>query len=89
VAADQVTRENVFAGMIDRIVEPLIPANRWYLFAHPESSPVYVHGYLDGAEAPRVATGPIQGVDGVEISVVFDFGVGAIDWRGGWFNPGS
>jgi len=89
VSADEVTRENIFAGMIDPIVEPLIPANRWYLFAHPQSSPVYVYGYLDGADAPRVSTGPIQGVDGVEISVLFDFGVGAVDWRGGWFNPGN
>ena len=22
-------------------------------------------------------------------SVIFDFGVGAIDWRGAWFNPGT
>lgn len=29
------------------------------------------------------------GVDGVEVSVIFDFGVGAIDWRGAWFNPGT
>ncbi len=89
VAADQVSRENIYAGMIEPIVEPLIPANRWYLFAHQQASPVYVYGYLDGAEAPRIGTNPIQGVDGIEISVLFDFGVGAIDWRGGWFNPGT
>jgi len=89
VAADQVSRENIYAGMIEPVVEPLIPANRWYLFAHQQASPVYVYGYLDGAEAPRVGTNPIQGVDGIEISILFDFGVGAIDWRGGWFNPGT
>jgi len=89
VEADQVTRENVFAGMIEPVVEPMLPANRWYLFAHPMAAPVFIHGYLDGTDAPRVTTGAIQGVDGVEISVVFDFGVGAVDWRGGWFNPGS
>ena len=31
----------------------------------------------------------LSGVDGVEVSVIFDFGVGAIDWRGAWFNPGT
>ncbi len=67
----------------------MIPGNRWYLFADPETAPVFVYGFLEGATGPQVATGPIQGVDGVEISVVFDFGVGAVDWRGGWFNPGS
>ena len=34
-------------------------------------------------------TGPVSGVDGVEVSVIFDFGVGAIDWRGAWFNAGT
>ncbi|MCZ8280408.1 MAG: hypothetical protein O9313_18915 [Acetobacteraceae bacterium] len=28
------------------------------------------------------------GMAAVEVSVIFDFGVGAIDWRGAWFNPG-
>ncbi|MBX9749276.1 MAG: Mu-like prophage major head subunit gpT family protein [Roseococcus sp.] len=88
VDADQVTRENIFAGMIEPIVEPMIPGNRWYLLADAETAPVYVYGFLDGADAPQVSTGPIQGVDAVEISVLFDFGVGAVDWRGGWFNPG-
>jgi len=32
---------------------------------------------------------PGRGVDGVQISVVLDCGVGAVDWRGGWFKPGA
>ena len=50
---------------------------------------MFVYGVLEGATGPQVATAPIQGVDGVEISFEFDFGIGAVDWRGGWFNPGE
>ena len=88
VTATQTSNANVYAGFIQPIVEPLIPANRWYLFAEPVAAPVYVYGYLNGSEAPQVTTGPVSGVDGVEVSVIFDFGVGAIDFRGAWFNPG-
>ncbi|MCA3278471.1 MAG: terminase, partial [Roseomonas sp.] len=80
---------NIYAGFIQPLVEPLIMNNRWYLFADPPTAPVYVYGYLNGAEGPQVTTGPVSGVDGVEVSVIFDFGVGAIDWRGAWFNPGT
>ena len=89
VAATQTSNANVYAGFVQPLVEPLIPANRWYLFSDPFSAPVYVYGYLNGAEGPQVTTGNVQGVDGVEVSVIFDFGVGAIDWRGAWFNPGT
>jgi hypothetical protein len=89
VAATQTNNANVYAGFIQPLVEPLVPANRWYLFAEPAATPVYVYGYLNGAEGPQVTTGPVSGVDGVEVSVLFDFGVGAIDWRGAWFNPGT
>ncbi|MBR0675001.1 terminase [Roseomonas alkaliterrae] len=89
VAATQTSNANVFAGFVQPVVEPLIPANRWYLFSDPVAAPVYVYGYLNGAEGPQVTTGPVQGADGVEVSVIFDFGVGAIDWRGAWFNPGT
>ena len=88
VSATQTSNANVYAGFIQPLVEPLIPANRWYLFADPLATPVYVYGYLNGAEGPQVTTGPVSGVDGVEVSVIFDFGVGAIDYRGAWFNPG-
>jgi hypothetical protein len=89
VSATQTSNANVYAGFIQPLVEPLIPSNRWYLFADPLATPVYVYGYLNGAEGPQVTTGPVSGVDGVEVSVIFDFGVGAIDWRGAWFNPGT
>jgi hypothetical protein len=80
---------NPYVGLLQPVVEPLIPNNRWYLFAEPPTTPVFVYGYLNGAEGPQVTTGPVSGVDGVEVSVIFDFGVGAIDWRGAWFNPGT
>jgi len=89
VQATQTSNANVYAGFIQPLVEPLIQANRWYLFSEPAAAPVYVYGYLNGAEGPQVTTGNVQGVDGVEVSVIFDFGVGAIDWRGAWFNPGT
>ena len=88
VAATQTSNANVYAGFIQPLVEPQISANRWYLFSDPLAAPVYVYGYLNGAEGPQVTTGPVSGVDGVEVSVIFDFGVGAIDWRGAWYNPG-
>lgn len=89
VQANEIGKANVFAGFVQPVIEPLIPANRWYLFSDPVAAPVYVYGYLNGAEGPHVTTGPVQGADGVEVSVIFDFGVGAIDWRGAWFNPGT
>jgi hypothetical protein len=89
VQASETAKANVFAGFVQPVVEPLIPGNRWYLFSDPAAAPVYVYGYLNGAEGPQVTTGPVQGADGVEVSVIFDFGVGAIDWRGAWFNPGT
>jgi hypothetical protein len=89
VQATQTSNANVYAGFVRPLVEPLIPSNRWYLFSDPVAAPVYVYGYLNGAEGPQVTTGNVQGVDGVEVSVIFDFGVGAIDWRGAWFNAGT
>jgi hypothetical protein len=89
VAASQISNANVYAGFVQPLVEPQIGGNRWYLFSDPIAAPVYVYGYLNGAEGPQVTTGNVQGVDGVEVSVIFDFGVGAIDWRGAWFNPGT
>lgn len=89
VAATQQSNANVLAGFISPVVDPLIAGNRWYLFADPAATPIYVYGYLNGAEGPQVTSGPVQGIDGFELQVIFDFGVGALDYRGGWFNTGA
>jgi hypothetical protein len=67
-----------------------VPGNRWYLFADPAVAPVYVYGYVGGQEGPMVRVHQyVPGTDGMAVEVVHDFAVGAIDFRGGWFNPGA
>lgn len=84
----QTSSVNPYAGFIETVVSPYIPGNRWYLFA-TETRP-YVYGFVSEREAPQVRSyGQIPGADGVQIDVVHDFGVGAIDFRGAYFNPGA
>jgi hypothetical protein len=79
---------NPYVGMMEVVVDPLIPGNRWYMFA--EATRPYVYGYVGGASAPSIRVwNPMQGRDGLTIEVVHDFGVGAIDFRGAYFNPGN
>jgi hypothetical protein len=81
---------NPFRGVYEPIVDANISGNNWYLFADPAVAPVYVYGYLAGAEGPQTRSYEIPGSDGaIRIDVWLDFGVGAIDWRGGHFNAGA
>jgi phage head maturation protease len=80
---------NPFAARFEVISDANIPNNRWYLFADPAAAPVYVYGYVGDNEVPQVRVGQPMGVDGTVVEVVHDFAVGAIDYRGGWFNPGA
>jgi len=79
---------NPFAGIFRVVPEANIPNNRWYLFADPLTAPVYVYGYVGDNEVPQVRVGQPMGVDGTVVEVVHDFAVGAIDYRGGYFNAG-
>ncbi|MFQ3623608.1 MAG: prohead protease/major capsid protein fusion protein [Acetobacteraceae bacterium] len=80
---------NPFAGMLTVVVEPrLASATRWYLFAGPEMSNFEL-ARVAGLEAPRVETRPGWGTDAIEWRVVHDFGLGAVDWRGAFMNPGA
>lgn len=72
------------------IMDSNVPGNRWYLFADPNAAPVYVYGYVNGAEAPTIRVhDQIPGRDGVLVEVIHDFAVGAIGFRGGFFNQGA
>jgi ATP-dependent protease ClpP protease subunit len=82
------TNVNPFAGRFEVVSDANLPNNRWYLFADPVAAPVYVYGYVGDNEVPQVRVGQPMGVDGTVVEVVHDFAVGAIDFRGGFFNAG-
>jgi hypothetical protein len=72
------------------IADANVVGNRWYMFADPAEAPVYVYGYVNGQTAPMVRVHQyVPGTDGIAVELVHDFGVGAIDFRGGFFNAGA
>jgi hypothetical protein len=89
VQAQQIGNVNPFAGRLTPVSDANIEGHRWYLFADPDAAPVYVYGYLDGAEGPQVTTANPHEHDGTDIKVIMDFAVGAIDYRGAWEDPGA
>ena len=56
------------------------------MFAEPARLPNFVYGSLGG---PRTRTDSPFGMQGVRVSLEHDFGGGAIDYRGGYKNPGA
>jgi hypothetical protein len=89
ITADAGTNVGLYSNLTP-IADANITGNRWYLFADPAAAPVYVYGYVGGQNAPSIRVwNPTQGRDGLSVEVVHDFAVGAIDHRGGWFNPGA
>lgn len=86
--ADQAGNFNPFAGVLRVVPTAKITGNAWYLFADPADAPCFVYGYLDGASAPRTRIEEPFGKQGMQISIEHDFGVGAVDYRGGYKNAG-
>lgn len=80
---------NPFSGRLTVISTPKITGNAWYLLPDPGAQALFMHGFLQGDAGPRLRMEEPFGVQGVRYSIERDFGVGAIDWRGGWRNPGA
>ena len=89
IQADQAGNVNPFAGRLSVEATAKITGNAWYLFADPEDVPCFVYGYLEGAAAPRTRMEEPFGRQGMQLSLEHDFGVGAIDYRGGYKNAGA
>lgn len=66
-----------------------ITGNAWYLWADPAVAPCFVYGYLEGFEGPRLSTKDHWTVQGLGVKLEHDFGVAAIDFRGGYKNNGA
>lgn len=66
-----------------------ISGNAWYLWADPAVAPCFVYGYLEGYEGPRIKLQDQFGSQGLMGTLEHDFGVEAIDFRGGYKNNGA
>ena len=80
---------NAIGRMLSLMVEPRLSGERWYMFADPATMPCFEVAYLASSPGPQMESRPGWDVLGMEFRCVFDFGVGAIDWRGGYTNEGD
>jgi hypothetical protein len=86
---------NPEAGTMEVVVEPRISAAAggsdisWYIFADPGVAPCLIYAYLNGQEGVYSETKTETNIDGMSFTARFDFGVGAIDYRGACKNDGA
>ena len=78
---------NPFSGKLSPVVTAEIAGNAWFLLS--SANPCWIHGYLEGAEAPRLRTEEPFGRQGLSMTLEHDFGMGAADYRGGYQNNGA
>jgi len=85
ITATSASDVNPFSGKLRVIVTPEIDDTSWYLLSG--ANPVWTHGFLEGGEAPRLRTEEPFGTQGFAMTLEHDFGVGAVDYRGGFKSP--
>lgn len=88
ITATRTEDVNVFTGnRLKPLMTTQIAGNAWALLS--ERNPNWIYGYLEGMEAPRLRTEEPFGTQGFSMTLEHDFGVGAADYRGGYWNPGA
>lgn len=83
---------NPFSGKLELVVEPRLDAvsrTRWYLAADPAVIDGLEIAYLTGSNGPLVEPVKDADTDGVTLKVIHDFGVGAVEHRSWYANPGA
>lgn len=66
-----------------------ISATGWYLAADPMDAPLIEVDFLDGEREPFIDESIDWQSDAMEMKVRLDYGLSAIDWRGGYRNAGA
>lgn len=88
--ANKLQRPNKVNGIVKDIVDsPRLSGTAYYLFADPNVAPVIEVVFLDGQSTPKLMQDPDFRTSGVAWKVELPFGVGAVDYRGGFKNPGA
>lgn len=92
IQATKVADVNPHAGKLELVVDPrldAVSATAWYLAADPYAFDTIEYAYLDGHAAPSVEPHYLFNKLGWEFRVLLFFGVGVVDWRGMYKNPGA
>lgn len=88
--AGKFQKPNRVRGMFSDIVgSPRIAGARWYAFADPATAPAIEVAFLNGEQEPRTEQKDGWRVDGTEFRVIFDYGVGGLNWRSAATNAGQ
>lgn len=83
-------RPNIVNGLFQDIVDtPRLSGTARYLFADPMVEPVFEVAFLNGVQTPFMETNMPFSVDGMQWKIRFDYGFGAIGWRGVVKNAGT
>lgn len=89
-ATNKLQRPNKVRGIVgDIVVSPRLSVLPWYLFADANNAPVIEVVFLNGQRAPRLVAEESFRTSGYSWKVEMPFGVGAIDYRGAYRNPGA
>jgi len=90
ITAAKATDVNPFSGRLQIVVTEAITDNAWYLLVDPSRrTHNFKYGYLRDRAAPRVRTEEPFGKQGMAMTLEHDFGVGGVNYRGGYKNPGA
>jgi phage major head subunit gpT-like protein len=89
VANKSQMKPNIAGKMFRDIVDTArMTGTRRYLFADKDVAPTFEVAFLDGNQQPQLESQMGFDTDGVRWRVVFDYVVGAIDFRGAITNAG-
>lgn len=89
--ASKLQKPNKVRGLVADIVDsPRVGvATAWWLFGDPAVHPVIEVVFLNGQREPRLVEEENFRTSGLAVKAELPFGVGAVDWRGGYFNYGA
>lgn len=83
-------RPNISRGLFSDIVDtPRLPATVWYALADPDVEPVFEVGFVNGVQVPQLEMEEAFRSNGMAWRVSYDYGVGAVGWRGIVRNAGT
>jgi len=89
-AVSKLQKPNIVKGLFSDIVaSPRLTGTAYYAFADPSIAPAIEVAFLNGITEPYTESRDGWRVDGVEWKVRHDYGVGAVNYRPAYKQPGA